>query len=54
MELSGKVMLVTGGAKGIGAAMVQAFTVEGCKVAVIDRDHEAGVALAESLVICLD
>ena len=38
LELSGKVMLVTGGAKGIGAAMVQVFAVEGGKVAVIDRD----------------
>ena len=49
LELSGKVVLVTGGAKGIGAAMVQAFAVEGGKVAVIDRDQEAGVALGESL-----
>ena len=49
LELSGKVMLVTGGAKGIGAAMVQAFAVEGGKVAVIDRDQEVGVALAKSL-----
>ena len=49
LELSGKVVLVTGGVKGIGAAMVQAFAVEGDKVVVIDRDQEAGVALAESL-----
>jgi 3-oxoacyl-[acyl-carrier protein] reductase len=41
LELSGKVMLVTGGVKGIGAAMVQAFAVEGGKVAVIDRDQES-------------
>mgnify|MGYP006156596581 FL=1 len=54
LELSGKVVLVTGGVKGIGAAMVQAFAVEGDKVVVIDRDQEAGVALAESLVFCLD
>jgi NAD(P)-dependent dehydrogenase (short-subunit alcohol dehydrogenase family) len=54
LELSGKVMLVTGGAKGIGAAMVQTFAVEGGKVAVIDRDQKTGVALAESLVFCLD
>jgi NAD(P)-dependent dehydrogenase (short-subunit alcohol dehydrogenase family) len=32
LELSGKVMLVTGGAKGIGAAMVQAFTVEAARL----------------------
>jgi len=38
LKLSGKVVLVTGGAKDIGAAMVQAFAVEGGKVAVIDRD----------------
>ena len=49
LKLSGKVVLVTGGAKDIGAAMVQAFAVEGGKVAVIDRDQEAGVALGESL-----
>jgi L-fucose dehydrogenase len=41
LELSGKVVLVTGGAKGIGAAVVRALVSEGAVPVVIDRDAAA-------------
>ena len=40
--LKGKVVIVTGGAAGIGKATVDAFVAEGCRVAVWDvSDGEA-------------
>jgi NAD(P)-dependent dehydrogenase (short-subunit alcohol dehydrogenase family) len=48
-SLVGRKVLVTGGASGIGAAIVEAFAGQGCAVAFIDRQDEAGRALAESL-----
>lgn len=45
--LSGKRVLVTGGASGIGAAIVARFLEEGSRVAVIDRDAAAGRALSQ-------
>jgi NAD(P)-dependent dehydrogenase (short-subunit alcohol dehydrogenase family) len=45
-DLSGKVVLVTGGASGIGAAHVRAFARSGARVAFLDRQDEAGQALA--------
>jgi NAD(P)-dependent dehydrogenase (short-subunit alcohol dehydrogenase family) len=39
--LAGRHILVTGGAKGIGAATVERFLAEGAKVAVLDRDEQA-------------
>lgn len=41
-------VLVTGGANGIGLAVIRAFLHIGCKVAVIDRDEEAGKQLAKT------
>jgi len=48
LGLRDKIVLVTGGAKGIGAATVKAFLVEDCKVVIVDRDIEAGSVLAKS------
>jgi L-fucose dehydrogenase len=46
LGLRGKAVLVTGGAKGIGAAAVRAFRAEGAEVVVADLDAAAGAALA--------
>ena len=48
LGLRDKIVLVTGGAKGIGAATVKAFLAEDCKVVIVDRDTEAGSVLAKS------
>jgi NAD(P)-dependent dehydrogenase (short-subunit alcohol dehydrogenase family) len=45
-DLAGKVALVTGGASGIGAAMVEAFAGQGARVGFLDLDQAAGAALA--------
>ncbi len=42
-------MLVTGGASGIGAAIVRGFARNGAQVVVVDIDREAGEAVAEEL-----
>ncbi|MCX5580589.1 SDR family NAD(P)-dependent oxidoreductase [Kaistia terrae] len=48
-SLSGRVVFVTGGASGIGADIVRAFTGSGAKVAFVDIQEEAGQALAADL-----
>lgn len=48
-DLAGKVVAVTGGASGIGAAIVSAFQYQGAEVAFFDINTEAGDALAASL-----
>ena len=45
--LAGKRVVVTGGASGIGAAIVARFLEEGSRVAVIDRDAAAGRGLSQ-------
>ena len=45
-ELSGKVAVVTGGASGLGAAIVERFLSEGASVAFGDVDVERGAAIA--------
>lgn len=42
LELKNKVVIVTGGAKGIGAAIVHAAAAEGAIPVIVDRDVEAG------------
>lgn len=44
-----KVVLVTGGANGAGAASVRMFCEEGARVVIVDRDGPAGTALADEL-----
>ncbi|MFJ4113950.1 SDR family NAD(P)-dependent oxidoreductase [Pseudomonas sp. NPDC089758] len=48
MHLSGRVVLVTGGASGIGLACVRAMVDEGAKVLIVDRDG-VGAEIAEKL-----
>lgn len=45
-SLEGRSVLITGGASGIGAAMVDAFVQQGAKVAFLDVDAAAGAPLA--------
>ena len=49
LGLDNKCVLVTGGAKGIGAATVESFASEGCQVALVDRDVKSGSELAQVL-----
>ena len=49
LGLNDKVVLITGGARGIGAAAVQAFLNEKCNVVFVDRDSKSGSELAKSL-----
>lgn len=48
-SLKDRAVFITGGASGIGAALVEAFHGQGAKVAFIDRDAGAGAALAGRL-----
>ena len=46
-DFTGQVVIVTGGAQGIGGGISRAFAGAGAQVAVLDIDAEAGAALAE-------
>jgi len=48
MSFAGRTIIVTGGAKGIGGATVEAFHQEGANVVILDTD-EAGADLADTL-----
>ncbi|CAN6212785.1 unnamed protein product [Urochloa humidicola] len=48
-RLEGKVAMVTGGARGIGEAIVRAFVQHGARVVIADIDDAAGQALAAAL-----
>ena len=49
LQLSGRVVLVSGGTKGIGAAAARGFAAEGSHVVVIGRDAVAGARLVAEL-----
>jgi 3-oxoacyl-[acyl-carrier protein] reductase len=49
MSFEGKVVLVTGGARGIGKAITQRFHKGGASVAIVGRNGEAAKALATEL-----
>jgi 3-oxoacyl-[acyl-carrier protein] reductase len=48
-QLEGKVAIVTGGAAGFGAGIVQAFVAEGARVVIADLDAGCGEKLAREL-----
>jgi 3alpha(or 20beta)-hydroxysteroid dehydrogenase len=48
-RLDGKVALITGGARGMGAAFVRRFAAEGAEIVVADVLDEEGKALADEL-----
>src|SRR5215831_14353173 len=49
LDLTGKVVVVTGGASGIGAAIVRAIAAEGGVPIVVDRDAAAAREIARQL-----
>ena len=49
MRFDGKVLLVTGGASGLGAAVGRRFTADGGRVAVADRDEDRAQTVAGEL-----
>ena len=61
-EFTGKKVIVTGGASGIGRAVVRLFAEEGASVAIFDQDEPGGLTLAaeirsqggEALFVSLD
>jgi 3-oxoacyl-[acyl-carrier protein] reductase len=48
-RLSGKRVVITGGARGIGGAIASRFTAEGARVSILDRLVEEGSRLADDL-----
>ena len=50
--LAGRVVLITGGASGIGAAFVRAFAAQKARVAFLDLDKDAGEALVREVAGC--
>jgi 3-oxoacyl-[acyl-carrier protein] reductase len=52
IEGDGRVVLVTGGASGIGLAIVRRFLSEGCRVAFVARHKDRVAEVLESLQAC--
>lgn len=48
-DLKGKLVMVTGGASGIGASIVRRFAKQDAKVVFLDIDQKAGAGLAQEL-----
>jgi NAD(P)-dependent dehydrogenase (short-subunit alcohol dehydrogenase family) len=49
IELTSKVVVITGGASGIGAASCRAFAAGGARVAVVDRNRQGSDAVAAEI-----
>lgn len=49
LQLKGKVVLVTGGAKGVGAAIVRALATEGAIPVIVDNDETSAALLQTEL-----
>lgn len=49
MDIQGKVAVVTGGASGLGEAIVRLYVEQGAKVAIFDMNDERGSQLAKEL-----
>ena len=50
MKLQGRVCVVTGGARGIGRAIVEEFSANGARIAILELDGQAGRQAADDLV----
>jgi len=50
-SLADRVVLITGGATGIGATLVEEFAAQAAKVVFLDIDHAAGEALATRVAL---
>ena len=48
-DLANRVVVITGGASGIGAAFTRAFAAQGSRVAFLDLDKQAGETLAQEV-----
>ncbi len=48
-SLEDKVIIITGGASGIGASIVEQFLNQGSKVAFLDKEQDLGKSLVEKL-----
>ena len=47
--LAGRAAIVTGGARGIGRAIVARLLAEGARVAIVDRDRQGGADAVDEL-----